>query len=191
MAASTAKRSETAVRPLRADAQRNRARLLEAADVVFAERGAAASLEEIAQRAGVGIGTLYRHFATREALLAAACDDRLVAHAQQTRRRSASVDPLVTLRRFLVELCRLASMYGGLASSFGTVLQSGGVGCRATTAEGTRILETARSAGDVRGDVSFDEVVTVAAALSTASAGDELRLDKLIGVFVDGLRAQR
>jgi len=67
-------------RPLRADAKRNQQRLLSAAVEVFAERGAdSASLEEIARRAGVGIGTLYRHFPTRQALLEAVYQDQIEA----------------------------------------------------------------------------------------------------------------
>ena len=60
-----------AVKPLRADAQRNRARLLEVAQTVFAEQGTSASIDEIARRAGVGVGTLYRHFPTKDALFEA------------------------------------------------------------------------------------------------------------------------
>jgi AcrR family transcriptional regulator len=76
---------------LRADATRNRERLLVAADAVFLEQGAAASLDDVAKRASVGIGTLYRHFPTREALLGAACDARLLSIAESSRARDTAV----------------------------------------------------------------------------------------------------
>src|SRR3954465_15333718 len=76
--------------PLRADAARNRERILAAAEEVFLELGADASLEEVARRAEVGIGTLYRRFPTREDLLAAANNERLLGMAEASRTRGGS-----------------------------------------------------------------------------------------------------
>ncbi|MDB4938767.1 MAG: uidR4 [Labilithrix sp.] len=174
---------------MRSDVQRNRALLLEAAASVFSERGVDASLEEVARRAKVGIGTLYRHFPTREALLVAACDDRLLALAQQSRDYAGT--PVRALARFFERIVDHASMYRGLAESFGMVLQSGSPGCHATTEEGRRLLERAQREGEVKSDISIDDVLAMTAAISIAasqSADDEKRIGRLVQMLVDGLR---
>ncbi|MFP4893655.1 TetR/AcrR family transcriptional regulator [Paraburkholderia sp. EG304] len=92
------KRSTTDEAPLRADAARNRQRILEAADALFLERGAEASLDDIAKRANVGIGTLYRRFPTRDALLAATSDERLLSLAEASRARDDKLEPNASVR---------------------------------------------------------------------------------------------
>src|SRR5215211_8227405 len=82
-------------KPLRADAQRNRARILRAAEEVFAEKGAGASTEEVAARAGVAIGTIFRHFPTKDALLAAIMK-RLLARLVEEAGRLSGADGLFT-----------------------------------------------------------------------------------------------
>lgn len=178
---------------LRADARRNRERLLAAAHAVFTERGADASLNDVAKRAGVGIGTLYRHFDSREALLAAACDERLLLLAKESRERAESLPSLDALRVFLEELAHSGNMYRGLAASLGIVLKSHTAGCDATTAEGERLLKAAQREGDVRSDVRLDDVVCMAMAISLAAAQDApdpKRLPRLTAMFFDGLRSR-
>lgn len=179
--------------PLRADAQRNRERLLAAAEAVFLERGADASMDDVARRAGVGIGTLYRRFPTREALLAAAYSARFLALAAASQARTEESNPpgpLQALRAYLHELVAQTSVYRGLAASLGAVLQSGTPGCEATIQEGQRLLKEAQASGVVRGDVTFDDLVVVIMAASLATdvapaAGS--RIDHLIGLFIDGV----
>jgi AcrR family transcriptional regulator len=176
--------------PLRADAQRNRERLLAAAEEVFLARGAHASMEDVARRAGVGIGTLYRRFPTREVLLAAAYSERFLSLASASQARTGTVDPLAALRAYLEELVVNTSVYRGLAASLGAVLQSGTPGCDATTGEGRRLLAVAQQAGVVRGDVSFDDLVfvAVAASLATDQPGEQRsRVAHLINLFLDGI----
>ena len=178
--------------PLRADAQRNRERLLAAAEEVFLERGAASSMEDVARRAGVGIGTLYRRFPTRDALLAAAYSARFLSLAAVSQERSGQLSPLEALRAYLQELVAQTGVYRGLAASLGAILQSGTPGCDATTQEGRRLLELAQSSGAVRADVSFDDlvVVIVAASLATEQAASPAsRIAHLIGLFIDGIRS--
>ncbi|RKG67879.1 TetR/AcrR family transcriptional regulator [Corallococcus sp. CA054B] len=178
---------------LRADARRNRERLLAAAHAVFSERGADASLNDVAKRAEVGIGTLYRHFESREALLAATCDERLLLLAKESRERAESLPALEALRVFLEELVHSASMYKGLAASLGIVLKSHTAGCDATTAEGQRLLKAAQREGEVRSDVLLDDVVCMAMAISLAAAEDASgpkRVHRLTGMFFDGLRSR-
>jgi len=182
-------RDEASGRSLRADAKRNRDKLLAAADGMFSERGADASLDDIARRAKVGIGTLYRHFPTREALLAAACDERLLALAKKSRMRQASMAPGDALRAFLEDVVRHASMYRGLATSFGIVLQNGSPGCHATTEVGLELLEHAQRAGQIRRDVEFEDVVCIATAISlAASQSPARRTRRMVAMFIDGLR---
>ncbi|HVK78825.1 MAG TPA: helix-turn-helix domain-containing protein [Kofleriaceae bacterium] len=180
-----------ATRPQRADARRNRERLLAAADTVFSTRGADASMNDVAREAGVGIGTLYRHFATREELLAAACNDRLLAMARATRRAAASASAIDALTSFLAALVKHASMYRGLAASFGVVLQGESPGCHATTEVGRELLDRARAAGEVRADVTMDDVICIITAISLAvqaQPADARRVDHLVGLFLDGVR---
>lgn len=178
-------------RSLRADAQRNRDAIVAAATRVFAEHGAAASLEDVARKAKVGIGTLYRHFPTREDLLIATCDDNLKRLAEESV-ASEEGAPMPALRRFLERLVEHASMYRGLAASFGLVLQSGSPGCQATTEEGRRLLERARDAGEVRSEVDLDDLLSMTTAISIAGAQvpvDTRRTARLVGMLVDGLTA--
>ena len=181
--------ADPAVRELRTDAKRNRARLLAAADAVFRERGADASMNDVAKRCGVGIGTLYRHFPTREALLAAACDDRLLALALEERsREAATVDALA---EHLVALALHACIYRGLAASFGVVLKNGSPGCHAATAAASELLARVKASGAVRRDVELDDVICVATAVSLAvqdDPSDTKRVRRLVSMFVDGLR---
>lgn len=179
--------------PLRADAQRNRQRLLCAAEEVFLERGADTSMEDVAKRAGVGIGTLYRRFPTRESLLAAAYSARFLSLAAASQARSTTLDPLAALRAYLHELVMQTSVYRGLAASLSAMLQSGTPGCDATSKEGRRLLRHAQKSGAVRPDVTFDDLVVVAIATSLATEqyrSPKSRIAHLIGLFLDGIRAR-
>ena len=178
--------------PLRADAQRNRQRLLAAAEEVFVERGAEASMEDVAKRAGVGIGTLYRRFPTRESLLAAAYSARFLSLAAASRARSSTMDPLAALRAYLHDLVVQSTVYRGLAASLGQMLQSGTPGCEATSKEGRRLLRSAQKSGAVRRDVTFNDLVVVAMATSLATEqadAPKSRIPHLIGLFLDGVRS--
>lgn len=179
--------------PLRADAQRNRERLLAAAEEVFLERGAEASMEDVAKRAGVGIGTLYRRFPTRESLFAAAYSARFLALAAASHTRAGALDPLAALRLYLEDLVLHTSVYRGLAASLGAMLQSGTPGCDAIGKEGQRLLQLGQKAGVVRRDVSFDDLVAVAMATSLVTEQldkPKARIAHLIGLFLGGIEAR-
>ncbi|MFS0725188.1 TetR/AcrR family transcriptional regulator [Paenibacillus sp. 1P07SE] len=180
----------TDINPLRADAQRNRERILAAAEDVFLEQGANASLENVAKRAGVGIGTLYRRFPTRDALLAATYNDRFLSFAQASRERAAGLDPASAVRAYIEELVLHTNVYRGLAASLGTVLQVGTPGCQATSEEGMRLLDHAQKAGVIRVDITFDDLVYVVTAISLAveqEGSPESRIAHLVGLFLDGI----
>lgn len=174
--------------PLRADAQLNKERILAAAEEVFTERGAGVSLDEVARRAGVGIGTLYRRFPTREDLLAATYSARFLAFAEASRARDADLDPLEALRAYLEGLVTYVNLYRGFAASLGTVLRIGTAGCLATSEEGARLLHRGQAAGVIRPDIGFDDLVCVATAISLATETEaEARIAHLVDVFLSGI----
>ncbi|WP_044175867.1 TetR/AcrR family transcriptional regulator [Phytobacter massiliensis] len=175
---------------LRADAQKNRERILTAAGEVFLEQGAGVSLEEVARRAGVGIGTLYRRFPTRELLLAESYNARLLAFAAMSRENDAKRDPVAAVRSYLVGLVTTTQVYRGLATSLGMVLQSGTPGCIALTEEGERLLSLGQQAGVIRTDVTFDDLVFVVTAILIATEQDstpESRITHLVELFINGI----
>ncbi|MHC2002923.1 TetR/AcrR family transcriptional regulator [Methylobacterium sp. CM6241] len=178
---------------LRVDAERNRQRILVAAEELFLERGAGVSLEEVAKRAEVGIGTLYRRFPTREALLAATSNQRFTSVAETSRARGADHDPGDALRRFLEELATNTTVYRNLAASLGTVIQHGTPGCNAITAEGQRLLRQAQEAGVVREDASFDDIIFVISAVAIAVENDEAsasRVAHLVDLLFSGVHVR-
>lgn len=175
---------------LRADAERNRQRILIAAEALFLQRGAGVSLEEVAKQAQVGIGTLYRRFPTREALLAATSDERFASVAETSRARDVDHDPGDAMRRFLEDLAMNTSVYQSLATSLGTVIQHGTPGCIAITTEGRRLLHRAQEAGVIRGDASFDDIVCVVSAIAVAVENSEAQVSRtahLVDLLLSGM----
>jgi len=178
---------------LRADAELNRQRILVAAEELFLEQGAGVALEEVAKRAKVGIGTLYRRFPTREALLAATSDGRFISVSAASRARDADHDPGEAIQRFLEDLAINTSVYQSLAATLGTVIQHGTPGCVAITAEGERLLGRAQDAGIIRGDASFDDIICVVSAISIAVEKDEAPMPHvahLVDLLLNGMRVR-
>ena len=176
--------------PLRADARQNRERILAAAEEVFMEQGGGASLEAVARRAGVGIGTLYRRFPTRDELLAATYSERLLAYAQECRAGMAALAPDQALRSFVEGLVVHINIYRGLAASNGMVLQSGTPGCAAISETGAMLLRQAQDSGAVRADIAFKDLVYIITAISLAieQEGESgARIGQLAGIFFDGV----
>src|SRR5246500_4332071 len=118
-----AKQSLEAVRKPRADAQRNRDRLLEAAPRLFSAGGAEASLEAVAKRAGVGIGTLYRHFPTREALFEAVYRREVEELAHLAERLAQEAAPLDALRQWLGAFVQLVATKKGMLAALSLAAQ--------------------------------------------------------------------
>jgi AcrR family transcriptional regulator len=181
----------TAARPPRADAQRNRARVLAAAERVFAELGTAASTEEVARAAGVGVGTVFRHFPSKEALLRALVVERLARVAADARERAASADVGQAFFDFFAAVVR------GSATKLDLFAVLADLGVRPNEAvapiaeEATGalalLLRTAQRAGAVRRDVAVADVIALLAGASQARryAAD----DRALAVILDGLRA--
>jgi AcrR family transcriptional regulator len=176
--------------PLRADARQNRERILVAAEEIFMEQGGGASLEAVAKRAGVGIGTLYRRFPTRDELLAATYSERLLAFAEACSAATAAMAPAQALRSFVEGLVVHINIYRGLAASIGMVLQSGTPGCAAISGTGAMLLRQAQDSGAVRDDIAFNDLVHMITAISLAieqEGGSTARIGQLAGIFFDGL----
>ena len=175
---------------LRADAQKNRELILVAAEALFLEKGANVPLEDVAKRAGVGIGTLYRRFPTREALLAATSNERFLSLAQTSLARDADLTPGDAVRAYLEELASNTSIYQSLAASIGTVIQCGTPGCNAITAEGQRLLQRAQEAGAIRSDVTYEDLICVVTAISIAIDADRSttsRIGHMVDLFLNGI----
>jgi AcrR family transcriptional regulator len=183
-------------KPLRADARRNRARLLEVAEEVFAERGPGASTEEIARRAGVGVGTVFRHFPTKEALLEAVFLGRLARLGEQARALASTEEPGPAFFAFftlVVDQASSKSAYADALAAAGVNVQaaaSGMVGEFAGTLTG--LLDSAQRAGAVRADIGVGELkaVLVGASRAVEHAGDDPAIRaRTIAILLDGLRA--
>jgi len=179
--------------PLRADARHNRERILAAAEQVFMEQGGGASLEAVAKRAGVGIGTLYRRFSTRDELLAATYSERLLAFAESCHASTAALDTRGALRAFVAGLVTHINIYRGLAASIGMVLQSGTPGCAALSEVGALLLRQAQHSGAVRKDIAFNDLVYMITAISLAieqEGASKARTAQLVSIFFDGVNSR-
>ena len=180
-----------AARPLRADARRNREKVIAAAREAFAEGGAATSLEEIARRAEVGIGTLYRHFPNRQALLEAVYVDEVQALCRSAGdfRELAPWDALVAwLRRFVGYLATkhaLANELMNYVDRDAAVFQSSRA---ALYAAGGALLDRAQQARVVRDDTDLAEVLQMVGGIAKIPAGDPGQIEHILDIALDGLR---
>lgn len=186
---------DTEKKPLRADARRNYERLLEEARHAFAANGVEASLEEIARRAGVGIGTLYRHFPTREALVETVLREGFDAQAAAARELLDSPEPLDALKAWLAGMGEQSARYRGLPELMVDVLNDEAsplyASCHAMRDQVSHLVERAKAAGELRADVTVPEILVVLHALSWASehlSGDK-GLERLLDLVFAGLRA--
>jgi AcrR family transcriptional regulator len=168
---------------VRADARRNRDRLVSVASEVVAEQGAEASLEEIARRAGVGSATLHRHFPSRFALLDAVFAERVTALCALATELLRAADPGDALVRWLREVVRHAVNNRGLATS---LAKGTGDSCHAKILAAGEALVT-RAHGRIRADVTAGELLTLANGIALAAAEDEQVADRLLTLAVTGL----
>jgi AcrR family transcriptional regulator len=192
----TTSQNGQADRPLRADARRNYDLLVAAADAAFTEHGAEASLEDIARRAGVGIGTLYRHFPTREALLAKVLDDSLAAMVARASELESMSPPIVALTTWLEAMIGHATTYNGLSKALaagmvGTCSELGN-SCQAMSTAGARLLVRAQDAGELRADADIKDLMMAvqAAAWASEQLADPDAAQRMLTMVVDGLSRQ-
>ena len=190
-------KTEIGLRKPRADALRNRERVLEAAKIVFSAGGAEASLEAVARQAGVGIGTLYRHFPTREALFEAVYRrevEQLSELAEQLKSEPSAVE---ALRRWLRSTVQFVATKKGMMAALAVVVSANSElaaysHAHLTSAIGA-LLSRAVQAGDVRGDVDADDLLRALVGMCYMhdQPGWQESVTRLLDVFVDGLKVKR
>jgi AcrR family transcriptional regulator len=188
----------TVQRPLRADAARNRARLLAAARAVFAERGLDATMDEVARRAGVGVGTAYRRFRNRDDLIAALFEERLDEFMGILDETLAEADPWRALTDFLERSMEMQAEDRGFKE---LLLQSaeGPERMRRFRAQirplVEELLRRAEDAGELRADVDGRDVLVISlmvgAVADFASDVEPELWRRSLALLLDGLRAQR
>jgi AcrR family transcriptional regulator len=180
-------------RPKRADAARNYDKLLAAAREAFTSEGEDASLEGIARRADVGIGTLYRNFPTRQALLEAVYIEEVEGICRAVQEFDGE-DPWAALTGWLRRFADYAETKKALAGELMAYMDEGSevfLHCRhAIKAAGTPLLEAAQRSGDVRPDVRFMDVVRMIGGIATIHNAEPGQVDRILAVALDGLRAR-
>lgn len=183
---------------MRADAHRNRTRVLEAAEEVLAAEGLSASMRTIAERAGVGLGTIYRHFPTQEALYQAIIVERMQQLVDEADTLLAAPDAGAAFFTFFTRIVASAANKKALADA----LADAGIDPKAGMADVSRdmrsaieaLLGRAQRAGAVRKDLRMPELLALLAAASLAAErnqwDDDLR-ERALGVMFDGFRPHR
>jgi AcrR family transcriptional regulator len=180
-------------RPRRADAQRNYDKVIGAAREAFAEGGAATSLEAIARRAGVGIGTLYRHFPTRQALLEAVYENE-VDEVCRTAANFEGADPWEALEGWLRRFVGYMATKQALAAELLDYVSRDAplfMTCRSSIqAAGRPLLERAQQAGVVRPDADLGEIIQMVGGIAKIQGAGPEQIDRILGIALDGLRYQ-
>jgi AcrR family transcriptional regulator len=186
----------TSPKPLRADARRNRDRLIEVATAAFATDGLAVPLDEIARRAGVGPGTVYRHFPTKESLFEAVVQHRLAALTGQARALGSAADAGPALLEFIDLLVREAAPKRDLVDALTSAGLQVGPAVLATARELQdeigRLLRGAQRQGAIRGDLGTDELMALISGMLVALQPGGTRHpdpELVLAVIRDGLRA--
>jgi AcrR family transcriptional regulator len=189
---------EGSARPMRADAVKNRQRILDAAAEVFAEKGLSVPIDEVADRAGVGVGTLYRHFPTKEALFEAIVATKILDLVEAVRSACGSPDAGPALFDFIRQLASEAAIKHDLLDA----LDSAGIDVKSSCAESMEELQTgidrllvrAAAANEVRDDVRADDILGL--VIGTCHGMRRLGRNaedsqRLVGILCEGLRPAR
>ena len=189
-------RTLTTTRTRRADAVRNRERLLEAAKVVFSAGGPDASLEAVARRAGVGIGTLYRHFPTREALFEAVYRREVEQLADLAEQLKSAPSPAEALRLWLRSNVEFVATKKGMSQALALAAHSSSELVaysyeRLTRAVGA-LLDRAVTAGEIRDDIGPEDILRALIGMCYMhdQPGWQASVLRLLDVFIDGLRTR-
>ncbi|TQS42489.1 TetR/AcrR family transcriptional regulator [Cryptosporangium phraense] len=181
-------------RVLRADASRNRDELLKVATRVFVSADSPPSMRAIAREAGVGIATLYRHFPTREALVDAVYRDQVERLTAGARGLRAELPPAEALRRWMDLFGEWIATKNGMLDTLLAMIESGEIAHVRTQTELLAaidgLLDAGRATGEFRTDVSAEDVAAGLIGIFTVScsSGSDGRTDRLLNVFLDGLR---
>jgi AcrR family transcriptional regulator len=176
-------------RPTRADARRNFDALLGAARDAFAGKGADASLEDIARQAGVGIGTLYRNFPTRQDLFNAVYFGE-IEELCQAAEDVADLPPWEALTTWLRRFVQYAATKRAIWESLNRDSDRFKTAREAMYAAGTPLFERAQEAGEAREDVSFDDLLRMVSGLTAAGFVDDDQRVRVLEIALDGVRAR-
>ena len=185
---------EKSTRKPRADAVRNRERVLEAAKAVFSAGGAEASLEAVARAAGVGIGTLYRHFPTREALFEAVYRREVQQLADLAEQLKQEARPVDALRRWLRSNVKFVATKKGMSAALALAAYKNSelfsYSFDRLTRAVSALLDRAIAAGEIRDDISPEDVLRALVGMCYMhdQPGWQASVLRLVDVFVDGLR---
>ncbi|HEX7291981.1 MAG TPA: helix-turn-helix domain-containing protein [Conexibacter sp.] len=182
-------------KPLRADAVRNRAKVLEAARAAFAEHGAEAQIEDVARRAGVGVGTVYRRFPTKQALAEALIEerfDRTIAFVRELVEQEG--DPWQAIMRCF-EYCAATQERDRAWAAALALMAGGAMGprehqMRELLALEERLIARARAAGVVRDDLTAEDMPALFCALASVVQAGGRNWRRYLDLLLDGLRPQ-
>ncbi|WP_405436114.1 TetR/AcrR family transcriptional regulator [Streptomyces avidinii] len=186
-----------AERPLRADAQRNRDKILAAAVRVFTEQGLEAHFERIAKEAGVGTGTLYRNFPTREALIEAAYRNEVARLCDSVPTLLETMPPYEALHAWTRRFIDYATAKMGMADAMRAVLAAGSnpyADSRRLIQDAlASLMEACTAARAIRSDITSTDMFAALAGIALTSAGPEQRAqaERLLDLTLDGLRLRR
>jgi AcrR family transcriptional regulator len=182
-------------RPLRADARRNREKVLAAARAVFAENGRDAQMDDVARRAGVGVGTVYRHFPTKEALIEALMVDSFQAIAAAAEAALDIEDPWEAFSSVLWRGAEIMAADRALSEVFASI--PGAMEQAMPTVEGLTgsveiLMQRARDAGVLRSDAVLDDIPMIMCGIGSATKKEhrcEAPWRRHLMIVLDGLRA--
>jgi len=179
-------------RRLRADAVRNRAKVLAAAGAAFAEHGPEAQMEDVARRAGVGVGTVYRHFPTKDALFEALLLDRIDVAVAAARDALEADDPWAGFASVMRGAAEMQEEDRGFADLLGAgVAETDAVHARMETLRAlmSRVIARAQAAGELRADVGTDDVPALMCGLSRVVwSSERAAWERYLAILLDGLR---
>ncbi len=187
--------TEAGVRPLRADAQRNYDKLVAAAREVFAERGAEGSLDEIAKRAGVGPGTLYRHFPTRDDLIDALMRDwsaRVLADSEAA--VEADLPARETLERWFTDLIKHLTLHRGAAAKLSAAFDDPSSPiyrkCQMLADANERVVSHLTETHALRDNVESRQVMRLVSGIATVADASGISAEEtapMLGIVIDGI----
>ncbi|WP_020135331.1 TetR/AcrR family transcriptional regulator [Streptomyces sp. 351MFTsu5.1] len=177
-------------RPHRKDAARNYDALLAAAREAFAEHGAEASLEDIARRAGVGIGTLYRNFPTRRHLFETVYADE-VNTLVEVARQLADEEPWAALTAWLDRFAGYMVTKRAVREALNDESEIFAACRDSMYAAGGPLFERAQEAGQARRDMDFVDLLRMVAGITATTFDDDVQRDRVLAIALDGVRAGR
>jgi AcrR family transcriptional regulator len=188
--------SEVVEKPLRADARRNREKVLAAARAVFSEQGVDAQMDDVARRADVGVGTVYRHFPTKDALLGALAEElfeKLGAHAREMLELDDPWEAFVRTMWFSAEKTAGDRAFAEILGASRDAIPADCPGKQILTGTVDAMMKRAIAAGKMRPDVMIDDIPLLMCGIGSATAiphPNPAAWRRHLGIVLDGMRAE-